>query len=162
SGAFRLVGALERAGSSAIGAAVGSANSLESTVRITSSCNASADVVVDFSSGQGALSALEAAERAGAALLVGTTALDEKTFSCLRAASAKFAVLVAPNTSLGVAVLSRAAAEVARALGPGFEISIVEAHHSKKKDAPSGTALRLAKAVADAGAPVNKDQIVAI
>jgi 4-hydroxy-tetrahydrodipicolinate reductase len=122
----------------------------------------SADVVIDFSSDHGAAAAIELADRAGAALLVGTTGLSSGTLDALRAASSRRAVLVAPNTSLGVAVLARLAADAARALGPGYDISIVEAHHNRKKDAPSGTALRLAAAMRDAGATLPDEQVIAM
>lgn len=121
-----------------------------------------ARVVIDFTSDEGARAACAFALESRAALLVGTTALSTITIDELRAASKKIPILVAPNTSLGVAVLAKAAAEVARALGPGYDISIVEAHHNQKKDAPSGTALRLAKAINTAGREVQSDQIVAI
>lgn len=159
---FTLVGALEREGSASIGDVAASSKSMESTVRIASSCDAHADVVIDFSSDAGAHAALGAALRGRSALLVGTTALSELTVSSLRDASRTIPILLAPNTSLGIPVLARAAADVARALGAGFEISIVEAHHSKKKDAPSGTALRLARAITDAGGLIAPDQVLAI
>lgn len=159
---FALVGALTREGSSAIGSPAAHAKSTPSTVKITSSCEHHADVVIDFSSDEGARNALDIALAHNAALLVGTTSLTELTARALRKASSRIPLLIAPNTSLGVPVLARAAADVARALGPSFEISIVEAHHSRKKDAPSGTALRLAKAISDAGAVVKPDQILAV
>jgi 4-hydroxy-tetrahydrodipicolinate reductase len=163
---FALVGAVDRAESPAIGAPA-NAPAMPSetkgfTVRIAPSCDARADVVIDFSSDSGAREALAMALKLRAALLVGATALSELTVSALRDAAKTIPVLLAPNTSLGVAVLARAAADVARALGPGFEISIVEAHHSKKKDAPSGTALRLARAITQTGAAIAPDQILAI
>lgn len=121
-----------------------------------------ARVVIDFTSDEGSRAACAFALESRAALLVGTTALSTITIDELRAASKKIPILVAPNTSLGVAVLAKAAAEVARALGPGYDISIVEAHHNQKKDAPSGTALRLAKAITAAGREVKSDQILAM
>jgi len=121
-----------------------------------------ADVVIDFSSDIGVMSAIDLASRNGAALLVGTTGLSPATLEALRAESKRRAVLVAPNTSLGVAVLAKIAADTARALGPAFDISIVEAHHNRKKDAPSGTALRLAASIRDAGATLHDDQILAM
>ena len=67
-----------------------------------------------------------------------------------RAAAHKIAVLLAPNTSLGVAVLSSLVAQAAEALGEGYDVEISEAHHRSKRDAPSGTALSLGEAVANA------------
>jgi 4-hydroxy-tetrahydrodipicolinate reductase len=122
----------------------------------------SGDVVIDFSSDAGAIAALELAVRCGAALLVGTTGLSAGTVASLRAASSERAILIAPNTSLGVAVLAKLAADAARALGAGYDCSIVEVHHNRKKDAPSGTALRLASAVRDAGAVLRDDQICSV
>lgn len=120
------------------------------------------DVVIDFSSDAGVASAIDLAARCGAALLVGTTGLTPATLDALHAESKRRAVLVAPNTSLGVAVLAKLAADAARALGPAFDISIVEAHHNRKKDAPSGTALRLAAAIRGAGASLPDEQILAV
>lgn len=159
---FTLVGAIDRAASPAIGTPAAPHKTTVSTVQITPSCDKHADVVIDFSTDEGAASALQTAASCGAALLVGTTALSAPTISSLRDASARMPVLVAPNTSLGIAVVARAAADLARSLGPAFEVSIVEAHHSQKKDAPSGTALRLARALAAAGSPVRDDQVLAI
>jgi 4-hydroxy-tetrahydrodipicolinate reductase len=105
-----------------------------------------ADVVIDFSSDAGARDACSLALDRRAALLVGTTGLSPETLRGMDDAATSIAVLVAPNTSLGVAVLARLASDAARLLA-GFEIEIIETHHTQKKDAPSGTALRLAKAM---------------
>jgi 4-hydroxy-tetrahydrodipicolinate reductase len=121
-----------------------------------------ADVVVDFSSDAGTMRAIQIASKAHAALLVGTTALTSTTREALRDESTRRAVLIAPNTSLGVAVLSRLCAMATRALGKNFDISIAESHHAQKKDAPSGTALRLASAIRDAGGTLRDDQIVSM
>ena len=159
---FTLVGAIARDASRSIGAIAAAPKTSASAVKITPSCDQPADVVIDFSSDEGARHALSLALHRNAAILVGTTALSELTVSALADASQKIPVLIAPNTSLGIPVLARAAADVARALGPGFDISILEAHHARKKDAPSGTAIRLARAIRDAGASLSSDQILAI
>jgi 4-hydroxy-tetrahydrodipicolinate reductase len=121
-----------------------------------------ARVVIDFSSESGALDACRFAVASRAALLVGTTALSDAARAALTHASLSIPVMVAPNTSVGVAVLADAVGRVARALGPAFECSIVEAHHSAKKDAPSGTAKRLASAAHSGGSALRDDQILAI
>ena len=159
---FTLVGAVARNGSPSIGSLAAAPKTSASAVKITPSCDQHADVVIDFSSDEGARHALSIALNINAAILVGTTALSELTVAALAEASQKIPVLIAPNTSLGIPVLARAAADVARALGNSFDVSIVEAHHIRKKDAPSGTALRLASAVPDAGATLPPDQILAI
>ncbi len=120
-------------------------------------------VVIDFSSESGTLHAIELARSTGAALLVGTTGLGAATQENLRALSASRAVLVAPNTSLGVAVTRRLARLAAELLGPaGWSVDIVESHHDRKKDAPSGTALALAKSLEEGGMPVSAGRIHAI
>lgn len=119
------------------------------------------DVVIDFSSPEGAASAMALALAAGAGLVVGTTGLGPQAIDRLRVASARIPVLVAPNTSLGVAVLRHLVREAARLL-PGFDLDIVESHHNRKKDAPSGTALALAAAASEGGAPVPAERIHAL
>ena len=80
-------------------------------------------------------------------LLVGATGLDEATQQALRLAAERIAVLIAPNTSVGVGVLTELAVIAARRLGADFDIQIAEAHHRDKRDAPSGTALSLKRAI---------------
>lgn len=159
--ALALVGAVARAGSSAIGR-----HAAPDAVRIAETGSFPADfrahVVIDFSSDAGAREALTLAQRAGAALLIGTTALSPATLDALRRASAQRAVLVASNTSRGVAVTAALVQAAARLYGPAAEVSIVEAHHRAKKDAPSGTAIRLANAVKEGGLAVNEGQVVSI
>ncbi len=102
------------------------------------------DAVVDFSSDEGARAAAALAAARGAALLVGTTGLSPQAHEALRQASLSVPVLVAANTSVGVALLGDLAVRAARLLGEGVDVELVEMHHAAKRDAPSGTALRLA------------------
>jgi 4-hydroxy-tetrahydrodipicolinate reductase len=106
-----------------------------------------AHAVIDFSSDSGVRRAAALSLADGAALLVGTTALSEETRRLLEESGQSVPVMVAPNMSPGVAVLADLAARAARILGSGYAIDIVESHHAAKRDAPSGTALRLADAV---------------
>jgi 4-hydroxy-tetrahydrodipicolinate reductase len=122
----------------------------------------SAHAVIDFSSDAGTREALRAALDLHAALVVGTTALEDATRDALNDASRAIPVLVAPNMSLGVALVARALSIIAPAVEKNSDISIVEAHHRRKLDVPSGTALRLARAIRDAGAPLRDDQILSI
>jgi 4-hydroxy-tetrahydrodipicolinate reductase len=163
--AFALTGALERAGAPMIGQPAAPAGARGAAPAIaadpSSFAPSSADVVIDFSSDSGSAIAIQAARRTGAALLVGTTALGAQTLAALRDESARRAVLVAPNTSLGVAVAAALARQAAATLA-GYDCSIVEAHHTQKKDAPSGTALRLAESARAGGARLAQDQILSI
>ena len=105
------------------------------------------DVLVDFSSPVGLSRSLDRAIAAGIPILVGTTGLDDFAERRIAEASKKVAVLRAANTSLGVALLADLVERAAKVLGPGhWDIEIVEAHHNRKADAPSGTALTLGDA----------------
>lgn len=154
-----LVGALESPAHPALGKTVASLCNESSPakggdVRLASepAPNLAADVVIDFSVPEQALRlATQAAER-GWAMVVGTTGLTPAQQQQLEASSARIATLAAPNFSVGMNVVFRVAAEAARLLGGGYDIEIVESHHRFKKDAPSGTALRLAERVAEATA----------
>lgn len=117
-----------------------------------------AAVWIDFSSPEATARHAAAAAAAGAALVVGTTGVTAEGKEALNTAARTVPVVFAPNTSVGVTVLLRLCAEAARLLGPGFDLEIVETHHRRKRDAPSGTALRLAEAVAEAtGRDLSKD-----
>lgn len=109
---------------------------------------AAADVYIDFTSPAASrLAALAALDHRTAAI-VGTTGLDSDALSALDALSKVAPVIVAPNFSLGVNVLLGLAERASRALGPEFDLEVVELHHKRKRDAPSGTAIALADALA--------------
>lgn len=107
------------------------------------------DVVIDFSTPAGFAAALAHCGKHGIALVSGTTGIDVAQRKRFKAAASKIPVLHAANFSLGIAVLARALREAAAAL-PGWDLEIVEAHHARKTDAPSGTALALGRAAAEA------------
>lgn len=120
-------------------------------------------VVVDFSTPEGTAEAMDIARDTGAALLVGTTGLGDEPKAALRGLASTNAVLLAPNTSLGVAVTRRLARIAAELLGPaGWRADLVESHHDRKKDAPSGTAIALAEEVRAGGIPLENGRIHAI
>lgn len=105
------------------------------------------DVLVDFSSPAGLSKSLDRAVAAGIPILVGTTGLDDFAERRIAAAAEDVAVLRAANTSLGIALLADLVERAASVLAPdGWDIEIVEAHHNRKADAPSGTALYLGDA----------------
>jgi len=105
------------------------------------------DVVIDFSGPAGLALALDHCLAHGTALVSGTTGIDAALEARLVDAGKSIAILRAANFSLGVAVLTRLLREAAAAL-PGWDLEIVEAHHGRKQDAPSGTALALGHAAA--------------
>ncbi|MDD5655930.1 MAG: dihydrodipicolinate reductase C-terminal domain-containing protein [Elusimicrobia bacterium] len=110
---------------------------------------AQADVLVDFSAPEFCVEAAELCARARVAAVLGTTGLSPAQTARLRAAARRVAVFLAPNFSPGIHALCLLA-EAAGRLLPGYDVSISETHHKLKRDAPSGTALRLASVVAEA------------
>jgi 4-hydroxy-tetrahydrodipicolinate reductase len=105
------------------------------------------DVAIDFSGTAGLAAALEHCRTHGIALVTGTTGLDRSLQDRLAGAASDIPVLRAANFSLGVAVLRRLVRDAAAAL-PDWDLDILEAHHNRKVDAPSGTALALGEAAA--------------
>lgn len=110
-----------------------------------------ADVMINFSTGGVAAAAAAAAKR-GIAIVIGTTALSGEDKAAIRALAETDAarIVMSPNMAVGVNLLFHLAGKAARLLGSDYDIEIVEMHHRHKKDAPSGTALRLAEVVCEA------------
>ena len=108
------------------------------------------DALIDFTRPDAFLNALAAAVSAKAAFVSGTTGLDDEGFRALDAAAREIPVLWEPNMSVGVLVLARLVEQAVKAMGEGFDVEIVETHHRRKVDAPSGTALRLGEAASRA------------
>ena len=106
------------------------------------------DVLIDFSAPAALQQSLDRAISAGIPVLVGTTGLDSGAERLIAEAAKGIAVLSAPNTALGVALLADLVERAARVLGPDWDIEIAEVHHRKKADAPSGTALLLGNCAA--------------
>lgn len=149
-----VAGAVERAGHPCLGADAGEcAGAGRIGVAVSADLEAAArgaDVIVDFSGRETAVRNASAAASLGTPIVIGTTGLREEEMGRIRAAAEKVACIVAPNMSVGANLLIEIAAETARLLGDDYDIEIVETHHRMKKDAPSGTALALARAVARA------------
>ncbi len=105
-------------------------------------------VIIDFTSPEASLAALEIAVTQSAAHVLCTTGLNEAQKAKVLEAAKRIPVLMSPNMSLGVNLMFKVTEMVAKALGPDFDVEIIEAHHNQKKDSPSGTALGFAEAVA--------------
>ena len=141
-----LAAALVRQGDPGLGEDAGtSTGSAPSGVPLSAAVPAGAavDVMIDFSTPAAAAAVGTWCREHRVPLIVGTTGLEEGQRRDLEAASADTAVLISPNTSRAVNLLMKLVGEAARVLGPAADIEIVERHHRTKKDAPSGTALRL-------------------
>lgn len=102
-----------------------------------------ARVAIDFSAPESTLAVAKVCRRLGVGLVVGSTGLSPAEKRELEAAAADIPLLIAPNMSLGVNVLFHLTAIAAEALASGYDVEVTEAHHHHKKDAPSGTAVRL-------------------
>ena len=108
------------------------------------------DALVDFSAPVALAGNLSAAQAAGIPILIGTTGLGQEDHAAIDAAAQHVPVLQTGNTSLGVTLLAHLVHEAAARLGPDWDIEVLEMHHRMKVDAPSGTALLLGEAAADA------------
>lgn len=111
-------------------------------------CREAADVIIDFSSPLALSDILSYAVAHNTPAVLCTTGYSEEQVAAIREASQKVAILRSANMSLGVNTVARLISEAARILGNnGYDIEIVEKHHNRKLDAPSGTALLLAEAM---------------
>ena len=113
------------------------------------------DVFIDFSTPSAAVKLTQQCRKHGIAMVIGATGFNESEMKTLRDAAADIAMVVSPNMSVGVNAMFSLAADAVKllragALGGGYDIEINESHHRRKKDAPSGTALRLGEIAADA------------
>ncbi len=112
--------------------------------------SACADVIIDFTNAASSLENLRSASARGLPMVIGSTGFTHEQLSEAKKLADSVSCVISPNMSAGVNVLFKLVAEAARLLGEGYDIEIVEAHHRFKKDAPSGTALKLADVAAKA------------
>jgi len=150
---LRVVAAIDKPGDPAIGKNAGMLAGIgETDVVITDSLKttAAAEVIVDFSFHTATAANARATADLGLGMVVGTTGLSEEEGLAVRKAAERIPIVWAPNMSMGVNVLFSLVSKAAETLGLRYDVEIVEAHHKHKKDAPSGTAIQLAKEVAAA------------
>ncbi len=107
------------------------------------------DVIIDFTFHKATMEFAEIAAEHKKAMVIGTTGLSEENLSDLARYAEKFPCVQAPNMSVCVNVLFKLAKKTAAILGEDYDIEIIEAHHNKKKDAPSGTAIKLGEMAAE-------------
>lgn len=107
-------------------------------------------VLIDFTAPEATVEAAKAAAKHGNPMVAGTTGLTAEQQAALGESAAKAPILWAPNMSVGVNVLLQVLPQLVRMLGENYDMEMVELHHNKKKDAPSGTALKLAQCLAEA------------
>jgi 4-hydroxy-tetrahydrodipicolinate reductase len=153
-GRLRLAGAVEAPGHPALGrdageVAGGGALGVPVTDALEPLCDRER-VVLDFTTPEATLAHVRSAAARGTALVVGTTGFDAAQERALREIAGRTRTVLAPNMSIGVTVLAELVGAAAHLLDASFEVEVVELHHHGKKDAPSGTALALARAAAAA------------
>jgi 4-hydroxy-tetrahydrodipicolinate reductase len=150
---LRLHAALERPDNLLLGKDAGELLGAPCGVRIAADVDAAlagAHVLIDFTRPEGTMAHLAACERHGVKMVIGTTGLSAEQKAAIAAASARLAIMQAPNMSVGVTLVLQLLETAARVLKEGYDIEIIEAHHRHKVDAPSGTALRMGEVIAAA------------
>lgn len=151
---IELSGALEREGHPAVGKDAGIFAGVGSIgVLITSRIGeviGSADVVIDFTAAEASLENLRAASASKKAIVIGSTGFTPSQMEQVKEHCKHVPCVLSPNMSVGVNVMLKVLHDTARILGDEYDVEIVEAHHRLKKDAPSGTAIKMAQVLADA------------
>jgi 4-hydroxy-tetrahydrodipicolinate reductase len=151
---LRVVAALERSGHPALGRDAGElagAGTIGVPVTADPAAVLTRDrVLVEFTTPDATVAHLRVAAAQGARAVIGTTGLGPDQVEELKRLAARTAVMFSPNMSVGVNLAFRVLALMARALGDAYDVEITEIHHRMKKDAPSGTAAKMAEVIAEA------------
>ncbi|SMX26997.1 4-hydroxy-tetrahydrodipicolinate reductase [Pelagimonas phthalicica] len=159
---LRLVGALERAGHDWVGRDLGEAMGAAALGIAVSDdaleVFAKAQAVIDFTAPAATVEFAALAAQARAVHVIGTTGMTEEDLQKIHVAARHAVIVRAGNMSLGVNLLTQVTKQVAAALDADWDIEIIEAHHNRKVDAPSGTALMLGEAAAE-GRGVDLDEV---
>jgi len=107
-------------------------------------------VIIEFTTPSATLAHLETAKRKKIPMVIGTTGFKEGEYARIKEASRNIPILISPNMSIGINLLFKVVEKITKAIGKDFDKEIVEVHHRNKKDAPSGTARRIAQIIAKA------------
>lgn len=151
---IKLIGAFERKGHSLTGKDIGTIVGIgEIGVNLTDSLEKiidDADVIIDFTSPESTKANIKIASKHKKSMVIGTTGLSKEDKKEIESLSKNIPCVLASNMSTGVNLLLKVLKDISKVLGDEYDVEIIEAHHRLKKDAPSGTALMMAKAIADA------------
>ena len=109
-----------------------------------------ADYLIDFTRPEGTLHHIEVCRKLGVKMVIGTTGFSDAEKVQVAEAAKDIAIMMAPNTSVGVNVTLKLLEMAAKALNTGYDIEIIESHHRNKVDSPSGTALKMGEVISDA------------
>ncbi len=150
--ALMLAGALEGTGHPALGEDAGeTAGAGRADVPITDDLSAlmeRGEVVIDFSEPEATLEHMRTVVRYRRAMVIGTTGFSASQLEELKSLAQQIPCVFSPNMSVGINLIYKVIEEMARTLGDDYDIEVIEAHHRLKKDAPSGTALKIAEVLA--------------
>ncbi len=150
---IEVIGAVEQKGHPLVGSEVGADIGTGKIYVVVESdllkCIDKADVVIDFTNHEASIRNFEIAAGRNKAIVIGSTGFSAGEIGRIRELSQGARCVLSPNMSVGVNVMFKVIASVANILGEEYDVEIVEAHHRLKKDAPSGTAMRMAQIVAD-------------
>jgi 4-hydroxy-tetrahydrodipicolinate reductase len=151
---LKLAGAFERKGHKDIGKDIGTVIGIGDTgVKLVDNAESiinNVDLIISFSTVEASLEHLRLASSKGKAIVIGTTGFTKDALKEVSELTRNIPCVMASNMSMGVNLLLKVLQDIARVLGEGYDIEIIEAHHRMKKDAPSGTALKMAQVIADA------------
>lgn len=153
SGDCTLTGALDIAGSPAIGQDAAGFAGQSSGVAITADLTAGlsgSQFLIDFTRPEGTMAHLRECAKLGVAVVIGTTGFTDAQKAEIAQIAKQIPIVMAPNMSVGVNVTLKLLEMAAKAMATGYDIEIIEAHHRHKVDAPSGTALKMGEVMADA------------
>jgi 4-hydroxy-tetrahydrodipicolinate reductase len=151
---LQLAGAFERKGhkdaGKDVGTLVGIGNTGITLVDSLESIIDNADVIISFATVEASKEHLRLATSKGKAMVIGTTGFTKDDLKEVIELTKKIPCVMASNMSMGVNLLLKVLHDIARVLGDAYDVEIIEAHHRMKKDAPSGTALKMAQVISDA------------
>jgi 4-hydroxy-tetrahydrodipicolinate reductase len=151
---LKLSGAFERKGHKDIGRDIGTVLGIGDTgVPLADDLGSiidGIDVVISFTTVEASLEHLKIAASKGKAMVIGTTGFSKDDIKTVSKLTKKIPCVMASNMSMGVNLLLKVLQDVAKVLGDAYDVEIIEAHHRMKKDAPSGTAIKMAQVIAAA------------
>jgi 4-hydroxy-tetrahydrodipicolinate reductase len=159
---IKLAAAFEKKGHNLIGKDIGIIAGIgETGIKLSDNLESiinDIDMIIDFTAPESTKENLKIADKNKKAIVIGTTGLSKENIAEIEKAAKNIPCVMSSNMSTGINVLLKVLQDVARVLGDEYDIEIIEAHHRMKKDAPSGTALKMAQVIADA-ANRNLDEV---
>jgi len=151
---IRLAGAVERKDHPSLGRDAGVVAGMEEwgvpLVGDLRNAISSGDIIIDFTNAEAALRNLQVAAENGKGAVIGSTGFSPTQMEEAKVLTRRIPCVLSPNMSVGVNVLYKVVADLARTLGDDFDVEVIEAHHRMKKDAPSGTAMKIGQVLAQA------------